>query len=692
MAPPSNFPTGLLDWAGHRSGGVRKPFVQLSGRPSKSVIETPLLARLRKWVVELHGGQPDVPHAVLLVGGPGNGKTEAVEEVLRTFDATYGLEGALVSAFENIFSGENGLSIPRAAQIPSLRSGMPEFFIVQDASVSDPKRPGTSPAVLLIDDFEWLATPTAGRIYIACVNRGILDDALLVASDQKHAAHAMLETVIRSVGLNPKAPLCWPLSGYPHVAVWPMDVESLVRTQASEVGFASPAEQLLSKAIDKNEWPESGTCPAGEACPFCRSRASLERESSKQALLTILRRYELATGKRWSFRDLFSLISHLLAGMSRQDTEKLMSPCDWAAHQVALSSRGSAHLDGPRLLAPFLLVGAQYEHALFGSWPRLNRNGIRKDLKELAMESDPGLLGFHYFLTSPREIQTAATLRPQLSMLCEVLDPALAEPCSSFRLTTRQVWFKDIDARFSQSVAEGLDFVRRLLSRAEIVLLELLSRSDEQLSSGDARRRKPEKAKKLQFLIRDFSCRLVRRSLGVRYALTYEHETLGDFEELIGGDMQLLHRAGKQVENLINDEGRFCVSLNTTFGEPLLPPPRRATMSTEKQKVRAMELPSDGRPLATVRFLAIGNQIDKAHSLALTYDLFRSVRELESGMVPASLPRAVVALLDTTKARLAGVAVRDADMLDGADIRIGTRDTVISPQFGGFVVSNPGIS
>ena len=648
--------------------------------------------RLRDWVNDLHSGQPNVPHAVLLVGGPGNGKTEAVEEVLRTFDRTYMLSGALVSAFENIFNGENGLSIPRTAQISSLRIGVPEFFIVQDASVSDSKKPQLSPAKLLIEDFEWLAKPTAGRIYIACVNRGILDDALMVASDHKHAAHKMLETVIRSVGLNPKAPLCWPLSGYPHVAVWPMDVESLVWTQNSENEPASPAEQLLSKAIDKKEWPESKECPAGDFCPFCSSRASLEGESTKQALLTILCRYELATGKRWSFRDLFSLTSHLLAGMSRQDSETRLSPCDWAAQQVALSSKGSAQLDKHRLIAPFLLVGAQYEHALFASWPRLNRNGIKKELKELNMDTDPGLLGFHHFLVSPREIQMAATLRPQLLMLCEVLDPAIAEPSSSFKLTTRQVIFKDIDARFSQSISEGLNFVRKNLSKAECNLLELLSKSDEQLSSGDVRRRKPERAKRLQFMIRDFSCRLVRRSLGVRYALTYEHKTLCDFEELIGGDLQLLHKAGKQVENLINDGGKFSVSLNTTFGEPLLPATRRATMSTEKQKVRTMELPSDGRPRATVRFLAIGNQADKAHSLALTYDLFRSVRELEGGMVPASLPRAVVALLDTTKARLAGVAVRDADMLDGADIRIGMRDTVISPQLGGFVVSKTALT
>jgi hypothetical protein len=55
-------------------------------------------------------------------------------------------------------------------------------------------------------------------------------------------------------------------------------------------------------------------------------------------------------------------------------------------------------------------------------------------------------------------------------------------------------------------------------------------------------------------------------------------------------------------------------------------------------------------------------------------------------MLPASLPRPVVALLDTTRARLAGTVVRDEEILDGAEIRIGTRDTVISRELGQFVI------
>ena len=50
---PPQFPAGLIEWAGHQKGGVRKPFCEGSGRPCKQIIETPLLGRLRKWAADL---------------------------------------------------------------------------------------------------------------------------------------------------------------------------------------------------------------------------------------------------------------------------------------------------------------------------------------------------------------------------------------------------------------------------------------------------------------------------------------------------------------------------------------------------------------------------------------------------------------------------------------------------------------
>jgi hypothetical protein len=353
---------------------------------------------------------------------------------------------------------------------------------------------------------------------------------------------------------------------------------------------------------------------------------------------------------------------------------------------VDLSQRTSGAKESERLRAPFQVVAAQYEHALFGTWPRLGTRGLRAEIRELHLEGDPGLMGLHYFLSSRRDVATTGTLEQQLEALVEALDPAVADPSSTISLSARELHLgNEVDARFSHSIADGLAHIRRQLSPAEVSLLERLAESDEKLSKPDIRDRRPAMAKRLQGLLRDFTCRLVRRSLGVRYGITREHLLLADFEKVVAGDVTLLHKAVKYVEALINQREQFVVVLNSTFGEPLAPPPRRATLHTAREKVRPVDASTAGRPVSPVRFLSVGG---KEHALPLTYDLFRSVRELEAGMLPASLPRPVVALLDATRARIGGRVVRDEDKLDGAEIRI--RDTVITRELGAFVVTRKG--
>jgi hypothetical protein len=164
-----------------------------------------------------------------------------------------------------------------------------------------------------------------------------------------------------------------------------------------------------------------------------------------------------------------------------------------------------------------------------------------------------------------------------------------------------------------------------------------------------------------------------------------DFETLNSFRRVIDGDEQQLHEVVRQVDGLLNDKDRFVVTLNTTFGESLPPEQRRAVLLTSKQRVRPRESATVGRPPATLRFLTVGAG-GSAQSIPLTYELFRSVRELGMGMLPASLPRTVVALLDTTRARLAGRIVRDEELLDGCEIHIGRRGDVIVRELRKFIV------
>ncbi|GJB83454.1 hypothetical protein KAM380_079190 [Aeromonas caviae] len=126
------------------------------------------------------------------------------------------------------------------------------------------------------------------------------------------------------------------------------------------------------------------------------------------------------------------------------------------------------------------------------------------------------------------------------------------------------------------------------------------------------------------------------------------------------------------------------MSLTTTFGQPLPPRQRQATLVVQQSSVRMPPQNITGRPHPPICYLQVG-QGQSAQPVPLTYDLFKAVKELERGLSPASLPRTVVALLDTTKARLSGPIVRDKGLLEDARIRVGADGTIVARSWNGFV-------
>lgn len=689
------YPEGLLDWSGSRAGGVKKLFYGGSGRPVGQVIETPLLARLREWADSVVHFEPGVPRAVLLLGGPGNGKTEAIEQTLLRIDSRMALDGALVAKLAAVFESKDGIPPGRLVEVDlgDLSEGRLDgtISIVQDASEGHPGS-NDGPAHLLCNDLTGLAQGDAPkRIYLACINRGVLDDALILATERGDSTiGALLKQIIRSVSMAAGGVSCWPLQGYPGIAVWPMDVETLAE---GVHGKESPAERVLGIATIANYWPDSGSCEAGQYCPFCTSRRLLSGEPHAGSLAKMLRWYELASGKRWSFRDLFSLMAHLLAGTPINADASGYSPCKWAAKQLSPSGGDPRRVDIHRKRGAFRLLASQYQHALFGDWPVERASGLRKDIVDLGLSDFPALVAIQQFLALDKRRESTATLRSQLSGMSSVLDPAKASPSFEVRVSANTVIrFEDLDRRFSLSIQGGRKYLQKYqcLSEIEISALKVLEEADNKLSDHLVRRSRPATASRVQALLRALACRLARRSIGVRVCVTNDADVLEEFQRVTNGDSSALQQAIRQVEELLNVNRRFVVCLNNTFGEPLPPPERRAMLTTDIQRVKPISA-SEGvaRPRSPVPFLRVGAQ-GNAKPIALTFELFKATKSLRRGMVSSSLPRSVVALLDTTRAGLAGAIVRDEDALEGAEIRIGIRDEVIVRTFGSFVIRREG--
>lgn len=433
-------------------------------------------------------------------------------------------------------------------------------------------------------------------------------------------------------------------------------------------------------------------------CPFCTSRKLLSGRRGGQELLTLLRWHELATGKRWTFRDLFTLVSFLLSGNELAEARtEASSPCNWAAGLSQLdAARVGQRPDSRVSTAVFLLTSALYQHQLFGRWDSASTRRLRDDLRDVELLGDHTAMGLYYFLRQGRGLRPPAMIAGLLETLCDALDPALADPGTIVPLNeSTQVALRDIDARFSQSVASGRSMMsrHRCLSAAEMELLARLAELDRALSTPAHRRRRPEAATRVQHLVRDFAGRLVRRSLCTRSGVGRDGELLSQFQKIVedqDGTSDLLLKAVREVGRLLNGDDKFEVSLTTTFGQPMPPVALRALLVTAKQSVRPKADRVDGRPAAPMRHLRIGKGSSE-QQIALTFDLYRSVRLLASGLSRASLPREVNALIDATKARLSGPIVRDQDGLDDAVIELGTSGVRIE-LIGGRFLSNTALA
>ena len=201
------------------------------------------------------------------------------------------------------------------------------------------------------------------------------------------------------------------------------------------------------------------------------------------------------------------------------------------------------------------------------------------------------------------------------------------------------------------------------------------------------RRKRPATAASVQRFTRDFACRISRRSIGCRLALVPDNEILEEFRTILEDPSQTgLYAVAREVEGLLNKDRDFEISLTTTFGQPLPPTPMRATLVVQSQPVNPFDLQADGRPRPPISFLRFGEG-QSSQPIALTYELFKAMKELERGMSPASLAEGVLALLDTARARMAGPLVRDERVLDRAHIRIGNSRKAVTHRRGVFATS-----
>ena len=379
----------LLTWHGHDRGGVRVPFQSSMGNPLGNIIHTTLIEKLQALAENLVNGTPGTPRWIFLIGGPGNGKSEAVEAFVRDLDKLAGAGQELVDVVTQKFS-PNPVTPRRVEVLGSELKGsafqeyLRRLIIIQDASAVD--EPDQSAEDTLIEDLADLITAPGGQepVFICCANRGLVARARSAIQERPSfewlsgsPVSGILSQILTATGLGPDAlavnrPTCWPLECDPRFAAWPLDLDSIVLAATEP----SPFAQMLSTAADEEHWTGAGSCgdcSSKSLCPFYINAQMLRDKKTLNLLLVLLRHGEMATGQRWNFRDAFSLCAELMVGQ-RGDFGDLGDgepPCSWVHGRVDEILYGSQA--PPKLTAAWELTLHLYSQSLFPFWPDLGR-------------------------------------------------------------------------------------------------------------------------------------------------------------------------------------------------------------------------------------------------------------------------------------------------------------------------------
>lgn len=664
----------LLSWHGHDRAGVHVPF-QRDSNPLGRTIVTNLAQRLRDLATQIAGGDTHAPQWIFLVGGPGNGKSEMVQDFLASLDQQLGLQGELTNILEQAFN--SAVILPRridinveniASNSENFEKCMGTLIVVQDATASEAAT-GDAAKELSDDILELITCPDdSPPIFIACVNRGLLTSALRVAilewGEQNQAAQ-LLKAIIQASSLGLEAPdgrhSCWPLEEDHRVACWPLDLESLT---VSHYNGPSPFEQILTAATREDAWEQPGLCydcSSANWCPFRQNATWLRNQSQLNAVQRLLRHGELFTGQRWNFRDLFSLAAETLVGQW-SDFAGFANPCDWVHEKTGLLSSEQYPVE-----PVYDLLKRLFPHALFRTL--LLSNTISGLSEVSGLRNHPVSQRVLQVLSAGSQ-ESAKPIRGKLDQEYSVLDPAKYSPVSTGHP------LRVIEDEYSQSIELGnAGENAQKLSSIERLWLQILEASEREWDFLG--RRSAEAFQVIQVLRREASI-TAKRTIGT-FQGHYPYEVeLSDFENMLH-DRNALDSARRILQHLLWPRGAFEFNLVESFGQPQGEQFRKVILRTNQPGIIIHPAPLE-TPNSPGHDVPCFEVSGTNHRMPLTFEFYLALRLREKGCANSSLPASMRAAVDRVRHLHAGTICRNKGHFQGGTASIVVGEEELPPS------------
>lgn len=309
----------LLSLQQDGSGAISAPSNWLSEPLLR--VETDTLARVRDFAREIVEGK--TPSWLVLVGGPGNGKSMAVRELVNSLLAR---QLVVQDEFGAALADLAGKPVPAVLEVLT-SDGSLLARIAQDASVVPyPYASNPNPA----EDFRQLLDRCIqdGCHLVVCANRGVLEAAAALESNlgPDDARYKLLQLMAAAgQGATPAEEVAKE-SGSVQLFVRAMDAGSLF------AGDDPVFLQLLEQATDPVHWRACKECSVATTCPFFLNMKELVHSEGKARMARLLEDAELLDGQPLVFREAGALVSLVLAGCAADYDGQ--SPCDWVERAV----------------------------------------------------------------------------------------------------------------------------------------------------------------------------------------------------------------------------------------------------------------------------------------------------------------------------------------------------------------------
>lgn len=639
---PNKFPDQCLQWLANREGSVRRPFVHGSGRPAGDVIETDLTEKLRNLAASIHKDESFRPSIVLLAGGAGNGKSEALELFLTELASLGSNEKQTVEGMRTKFaSHERAVDLTLGEMFGREERPKDKVRVVQDASEGDESRERAGK--LLLRDMK--GALEGKWTFLCCVNRGILETTRYEALKLDEASEivSLLNVCIKTLDRSSSNIACWPLPGGQKTYVWPMDIESLVASETS------PVTKVFLSALEPSKWSE-GVLNLKSACPLATNREKLFDDNNRLALSILLHGHEVATASLWSFRNLFSLTGFLLSGGSilREDEapSELSARLGVADTNLSIDELTFTRLDRLR---------ACYEQQLFPLLP--SSNWFFK-----SVEND--FIGLPRLVALAKYLKQVDEYRPKFS-----IEKTLYADWTAWLDPARER-SKPIEAAFNLSTRAGVKKFEEKLSQIEIQALNCIADCEEEISKdlvgqGSHREDRFRIGKSLVWFLRRLAATFVKRSLGVKESQPEKDSRIGEIHDFLSRckSEDALQKEAELLEDLFSRDSMsnssYVVRVDHVIGQPTME--SAALVIAEAPEIRVQGLPQEDllRPLSYYReFLIISGGDGGEVKVPYDFSLFQRLRAMERSILHGSVDPMLRGVLDQAKVALDGFAVR----------------------------------